>query len=382
MSEPSHSSSIALNAKMKMPFRTVKPAIPLPGELPSPQQLFDNAAADKDYSKKASIRSLATRTVILTGEVPEGDQTPVSEWLPNAQRSQVPTVPPGLLARLAKASRRLCLMRASDERGASAPVHVHGANEASAFAVASIPYVEPGLWQGQKAHFIRLHVEYHPDASHHLERVDVKVRAWKAGDALKSLDAVSHLHLLSVRPPDAPTFGDEAPPIVLFGPRAVVGRPAGSKVEPYWDGHFRTGDHFIYYAEASAPRDLDGDEPHTSSQPRSVLDIAAYGDHKEMRPAPSFDVGMVILSEGKPFDLTIYGTSTHWGLRRVGRYLFDPYSPAKIGPSTRLKPKGERRIAIDFSKEEMKEKLMDRVAWCKPYDTVSTRVFLFLGDVG
>ena len=356
---------------MKLRFVPAKSTNPLSPEVPSPQQLFDIAAADEDYSKKACLRSLAVRTVMLTNDMSEHDQDPASQAPEAAPGMEGSTPPPGILTRLAVPLKRLLRIR-SAHKNPSTPQP--GERGTSSFAVASIVHAEPGLWQGQKAHFIRLHVEYHPDATHHLERVDVTVRVWKAGDALESLAPLSHLHLLSVEPPDAPEFGDDAPPIVLYTPRAVVGREAGSKAEPYWDGHFRTGDHFLYFAQATPPRDFESDGPQDSTQPRSLLEIAALGDPEEMRVAPSFDVAMVVLSEGKPFDMTVYSTSVHWGVRGVERYLFDPYKPAKFGPSTRLIPKGERPIASDFAGAGMKEKLIKRVNWCKSYDTVSVTV--------
>lgn len=360
-------------AVMKLPCLSTKQAA-RPEEPTSPQQLFDAAAADKDYSMTACLRSLAPRTVILTGHPSEREPMPELEGSAGAERAKPSVQPHGLLGKLVSRFKRLW-RRGKAAQHVPAPGPAQSDDDTHAFAVASVSHVEPGIWHGKKAHFIRLHVEYHPDDAHHLETADVSVRVWQAGDALQSFSAQSHLHLLSLRPRAAPEFGDNAPPIVLYGPRAVVGRPAGS-AQPYWDGHFAAGDHFVYTAEAMPPLDLHSAGPHANKHARSLLDINTSGNPEEMQPAPGFDIGFVVLSDGKPFDMTAYSTSVHWGLPAVCRYLFDPYKPAKFGASTRLIPKGEPSIGPDFSSGEMKDKLMSHVDWCRPYDTVSTKILV------
>lgn len=242
--------------------------------------------------------------------------------------------------------------------------------EQISYAVASVTRAEPCKWEGEKAHFVRLHVEFHPDATHYMERVDFTIRVWKAGDAFKSIESISHTKLLTFEPPKAPEYGNEAPPIVFYSPRAVVGRSTGSKAEPYWEGHFQSGEHFVYFAEAMPPVDIISAGPHASTQPRSLLHISSFGDDKEWRPAPNFDVVLVVLSQGKPFDLTASSTSLHWGIPAAQRYLFTPYKPARFTRTTRLIPKGEKRISMDLADVTSREFLKRMMGWGSIYDTI------------
>ena len=330
---------------------------------PSPRQLYDEAAADTDYSKKACIRSLASRTVILAGR-PNGLIPMPFLGVESTGRDTK-----GFLSRLSRSLRRWGSPICSTKQP---PDHLDAEADSGTFsyAVASVTHAEPGEWEGKNAHFIRLHVEYHPDSEHYLQRIQFTIRVWKAGDALRSIQPISHMQLLSFGPPDAPEFGNDAPEIVFYSPRAVVGRPAGSTEEPYWEGHFQPGEHFVFYAEAMPPTDYESGGPLESTQPRSLLHIAAFGDAQEQRPAPHFDVSLVVVSAGKPFDLTASSTSTHWGLPAIQRYLFTPYRPARFTRATKLIPKGEKRIGMDFGKPEMRDKVKSMMGWASPYDTV------------
>ena len=332
----------------------------------SPRQLYEEATANtNDYSKKACLQSLAARKVILSGRT-----TALNPEIPSTIRTHEPDR--GFLSRLLSPfSTRTTTQSAQANEASDTTAAATGNEAAVSYAVASVTHAEPGKWEGQKAHFIRLHVEFHPDSEHYLERVDFTIRVWKAGDALKSIEPIADKQLLTFEPPHAPEFGNNAPPIVLYSPRAVIGRPAGSTVEPFWEGHFH-GEQFVYFAEAMPPINYMSAGPKFSTQPKSLLHIAAFGN-KRRQAAPHFDVGFVVLSQGQPFDLTAYSTSLHWGLPvpAVGRYLFTPYKPAKFTRNTRVIPKGEKRLGMDFSKVGLRDKLKDMMGWAAPYDTVS-----------
>ena len=352
---------------MRFKFSQACPS-PQPPAKPTPRELFEQAAADKNYSMKACLRSLASRSIFLTGDKVGVDHAGrlhgfhstrgrttlverVKAWIPPPWKG---------LRETRKTENDLSTSSATDT-----------ATDAPSYAVAAITRAEPGVWGGRKAHLIRVHVEFHPDSKYYLQRAEVHIRLWKAGDAIKSFEQHSHLDLSASAPPDAPQLGTEAPPIVLYAPRAAVGRPADSVTEPYWTGHFKSGDHFIYFAEAFPPRDLSGGPPRDSKQPRSLLNIAVFGDSKERCAPPHFDVVLVVLSDGKPFELTASTFSLHWGLPPVRSYLFTPYKPARFTYTTRLIPKKEKKIAIDFKSDGMREKLKEMVPWAKAFDTVS-----------
>lgn len=242
-----------------------------------------------------------------------------------------------------------------------------------AFATIGITWVEQGWWQGRKAHFVRLHAEHHHGEGRWIQRVELAIRVWKAGDAIKSIAHRPNEPISSFMPPAALDLAAGAPEIVLYGPRAAVGREAGTPVDCFWDGHFQPGDRWHYFAEARAPQHLAFVAP-KAEDVWSMLRILSYGDYKLKEPAPDFDLGMIVLSDGEPFELTAYSSSTHQhGGLEVEQYLWSPYNPVRINHRTRLVPKGQKRIgSIKFESEAMKAKLKELVSWSRNYDTVSS----------
>lgn len=239
-----------------------------------------------------------------------------------------------------------------------------------ATATIAITWVEPGVYNGQSAHFIRLSCESRRDEAHYLECIELDVRFWRAGDALQSIAAVSHLPLSSIEQPLALSLADRAPSVALYGPRAVVGRPAGSTTEPYWNGIFHPDSEFRYAADAHAPQEHSYRKA-KDEDPISLLHIVAYGDPRARVPAPSFEVGLVVLSDGRPFEMTVHSTSYHATLYPKTHYLRTPYHPARFNGKARLVPTGQKPIAVDFASDEMKARLREMLKWAEPYDTVS-----------
>ena len=326
----------------------------------TPRQRYDQAAKDVDYSNRACLGSCAFRTVVLTGVEAGQDK----QWVPGER------TPRGF------SWKKLFSRKAvSDDDEAQAEMlkasYVDRDGEKPAFASLGVTWVEQGLWQGRKAHFLRLHIEHHSRQDQWVERVELDIRVWKAGDAIKSIAPLSNRPLSSVHPPPALELAAAAPEIVLYGPRAVVGRAAGTPVDCYWDGHFQPGDNWVYFAEARTPQHLALIHP-THDNVWSMLRVLAYGDYALKQPAPSFDIGLVILSDGKPFDLTAYSTTYHQdGGNETEQHLWSPYSPVKINGTMRLIPEGGKPIGpLNLGSRETKVKWKDLIDWSKPYDTV------------
>ena len=328
---------------------------------PTPDQLFQRAATDKDYSDEACLRSCAPKTVVLFGPERGEDEN----------------------LRLEKKTGRRCSWRRLFSREKRTSIKAQAKNETlseayvdkngnkPAFATLSVTWVEQGLWKGRKAHFLRLHIGHHHGDGQWIERVELDVRVWKAGDAIQSIAHLSSRPLSSFNPPPALKFAADAPEIVLYGPRLVVGREAGTPVDCLWDGHFQPGDNWTYFAEARTPQHYAFIHP-TRENVWSMLRILSFGDYALRQPAQNFDLGLVVLSDGMPFDLTVYSTSIHHqpGSFEVTRHLWSPYSPVKINGTVSLIPKDEKPMAVDFGSNEMKAKWKDVVDWSKPYDTV------------
>lgn len=229
--------------------------------------------------------------------------------------------------------------------------------------------MEPGLWNGKKAHFV-LHFEHKRQEDIYLERVELDIRVWQAGDAVKSMAKDSHRPLAGVSPPVAEDLADNAPPIVLYAPRAVIGRPSDlPQREFYWPGHLQAGDTFRYSGDLLAPQERTAEGANETDR-RSLLDIVAYGDPRQRLPPPDFSVALVVLSDGKPFDLTAYDATFHWHLSPLGHWLWSPYKPARFCKSAKLRPKGQKPIRCDFASSDMRAKIQELVQWCQPFDTI------------
>lgn len=332
---------------------------------PTPQQLFDEAAADKDYSRKACLRTYHSRTILVTGpnageerSHPPGSQDEGKEGEPGGKvQSKWGKPLRGLWSHNRKQMK-------DTPSSASIPASV------PAYITGDITWVEPGVWNGKKAHFILLHFEHRREKATYLERVELDLRVWQAGDAVKSMANHSHKPLATVLPPLADDLADNAPPIVLYAPRAVVGRPAGSQQEYYWYGQFREGDSFRFAGDLHAPQEL-GIRGAKETDPHCLNHFVAYGDSRHRIPPPDFSVALVVLSDGKPFDLTAYNGTYHWGFDPLRYWLWSPYKPARFCQSRALRPKGQKRIRCDFASQEMKVKIQELVQWCQPFDTVS-----------
>lgn len=346
-----------------MRFFLSKKHDPSPPPDPSPQQLFSQAELDKDYSKRACLRTYSSRTIILTGteagEEKSEPPTPAEEKGKGGEAG---------VSRPKHWWNRFAVWRGPKTKSpgpradtpASTPAYITG----------GITWVQPGLWKGKKAHFVLLNFQQRRGEEHYLERVELDLRVWRAGDALKSIAEHSHEPLADVLPPLAESLADHAPPIVLYAPRAVVGRPAASHIEPYWEGSFRPGETIRYGGDLHSPRELtiDGPKPNDA---RCLLHVVAYGDLEHEVPAPNFSVALVVLSDGKPFDLTAYDVTFHWDLEPIRHYLWSPYLPARFSEHAQLIPKGHKPLHYDFASEEMKAKIKELLQWCAPFDTVS-----------
>lgn len=332
-----------------------------PKERPTPQQLFDQAAANHDFSNKACIRSCGLKTVVLTG-VEAGEE---KKWVPGKEKTDARWK--ALFSRKSTTT-----LDGGGSRQLQAPYRDRD-GDTPAFAIVGVTWVEPGLFQGRKAHFLRLHVEHHHGTDQWIHRAELAIRVWRAGDAIRSIAAISDEPLSSIETPAALELADGAPEIALYGPRAAVGRPAGTVVDCFWDGDFHEGDRWNYFAEARPPQHLAYVRP-KSEDVWSMLRIVSYGDYDIKEPAPDFDVGLVVLSDGSPFELTAHSISVHQhGGHRIKRHLWSPYNPVRINGKMRLVPKGQKRIgALDFGGEKMKARWKEIVSWTKPYDTVSS----------
>ena len=329
---------------------------------PTPQQLFDEAAADNSYSKKSCLRSYEARTIILTG-------TDVGKEL---RGGGVKVHDVGMKDESWGAALRW-LGRLFEWNGAKreddGAENANKSPEIPASVSAGIAWVEPGMWKGRQAHFILLTFDPRPRLGRRFHRLEMNIRVWAAGDALQSIAPNPKLPLLW-DPPAALDLAAKSPNIVMFNPRAVVGRASGSSAEPFWDGRFRPGDQFAYFADLRAAQDL-ALRRTAEDDLRCLLHVIAYGDDRVT--VPRFSVAMVVLSEGKPFDLTLHSVSLHSGVRPGFHYLWTPYKPAKFAADTRLIPKGQKPIGVDFASAEAGSKLKEVIEWCKPYDTVSVR---------
>lgn len=324
----------------------------------SPQQTFDKAVADKDYSRKACLRTYDSRTIIVTGpgagqELARPPDAPDEE---NAEDGRWWNL---------FAGRRVSKTR----QPPSTPTPAQLAATVPSYITGAITWVEPGLWNGMKAHFVLLQFEHKRQKDIYLERVSLDIRVWRAGDAVKSMVEYYHKPLAGVSPP-LEDLADNAPPIVLYAPRAVVGRPSDSpQPEYYWAGRFQDGDNFRYAADLHAPRErtIGGAK---ETDPRSLLHIVAFGDNRQRLPPPDFSVALVVLSNGKPFDLTAYDGTFHWQLRPLRHWLWSPYNPARFCKSAKLRPKGQKPIRCDLAGVEMRAKIQELVQWCQPFDTI------------
>lgn len=243
------------------------------------------------------------------------------------------------------------------------------AGDKPAFARVGITWSQPVVWKGRQATFLRLQTEHHRGSDHYLFRIELDVRFWKAGDAAKSQAEVSHLPLSPALQPTALEMAAEAPEIVFYGPRAAVGRPANTAVDCFWDGHFQPGDNWCYFADVRTPTDLVPAWPE-DDEPRSVLCAYSDGDDKQKIAAPHFTVGMIVLSDGKPFDMTVFSTSFYYGRDPVGQYLWSPYKPGKFNGTTQLIPDGESPLGKNLDSDEIKARWNGLVDWCRPYDTI------------
>lgn len=188
------------------------------------QQMFDKALADEDYGKKACLKTYSSRTIVITG--------------PDAgQERRAPPAPPKDKVAGGEAGEGVDehwwnrFSGRSKRRSIPSSVVQNSVNRTPAYITGHISWVEPGLWKGKKAHFVLLDFA-HRRGQEYLERVELDVRVWRAGDALQSIAEHSDKPLSSVPPPLAEELADHAPPVVLYAPRTVVGRPADAQVEP------------------------------------------------------------------------------------------------------------------------------------------------------
>lgn len=329
--------------------QTAKPA-------PTPQELFDKAVADTDYSNEACRRSCAPRTIILTG-VEEGEE---KTWVPGKAR---------------KGGRRTKQIfsgksaSGGDKDDQSQGVYRDREGGTPAFATIGVTWAEPGRYKGRNAYFLRLHVQHHGGTGRLSEQIELVIRLWNAGDAIRSMTALATESLSAIETPAALDLAAVAPEIALFGPRAAVGRPVGTPVERF-DKHLQPGDRWCFFAEACPPHFLAHVRP-KDEDVSSVLRIVSCGDYNLKEPAPNFEIGLVVLAD-RPFDLTAFSTITlQHGGDRVKRHLVSPYNPIKISGKLCFIPKGQKRIGeVDFGSDRMVAKWEKIVNWTKPFDTI------------
>lgn len=347
-----------------------------PGAVGSPQDLFDAAAADTDYSDQRCLQTYAAKSVIITGER-KGKEAACSQ----EQESQTK----GRLAHLWKAVRVaigsafLCFrsQRPQTPSSAADPAVPGTDGVTPAYALAAVTWVEPGRWQGKKVHFVRVQVSHHRSSSHYLERATIDFRFWKAGTAIQSIAAYSDRALEALKVPRAVRLSALAPSIAQFCPGTSVGRPAGTQVEPSWAGHFRTGERFRYYADVRGPSN------HLAPSSRDnevycVLHVVTYlntefGTKLDETPPP-FSVGLVVLSEGQPFEMTAHSTTSHHYVAPVPQYIWSPYAPVRFNSTVRHIPNGHEPLGMDFYTPEAKARWKELVPEFTPYDTVSTLI--------
>ena len=344
------------------------PPIRYPDSL-TPEALFDKAVANKDCSDKACLHTYSTRNIILTGE----------------RAGQLADIlPPSVVGREAKtgtwcwqkgwAKIKSLFRRPKSREVMTQPSAVVHDGSQPAYATAEVFWAEPGTWSGRKAHFVVLDISHCRSPAHYLQRVSMDIRFWKVGDAIQSIASAKTLPLSSLKVPDALELSDGAPFVALVGPSAVVGRPVGTHVDPYWDGHFRPGEKFRWCADIRAPQD-DTFQGSTEDDTRCVLHIVTYGHWdipaQREEPVPSFKIGLVVVSDGQPFEMTAHSTSFHHDLPVVYQYLWSPYEPARFNATASRIPEGKTRFGVDFASEEMKARWKELIQWSNPYDTVS-----------
>ena len=345
----------------------------------TPQQRYDAAVNDRDYSDEACLKSWALKTVVLTGT--EAGEEKVVAARGEADRQEeatvqnlVKTLLSAILARIRGLAHRMG-QEGEKAKGKEATkrdeIYRDRLGGQPPFAKVGITWAEPGLWKGRQAYILRLHIEHHRGLHHYLFRVELDVRFWRAGDAAKSQAEVSHLPLDPSHQPTALELAAEAPEIVFYGPRAAVGRPANTPVDCFWDGHFQPGANWCYFADVRTPTDLVPARP-KEDEPRSVLCVYSYGDDDLKIPAPHFMVGMVVLTDGKPFDMTVLSSTFYFGCDPVPQYLWSPYKPGKFNGTAHLIPDGEKPMGPNLESEENKARWENLVDWSKPYDTVSS----------
>ena len=189
------------------PFSTMRNTSPKHSR--TPQEQFDAAVSNQDYSDQACLDSWSTKTVVLTG-IEAGQE---KRWVPGQRES---------IQRQGKLKRRWRAWfsakgatRRVDSAKKTPEVFRDASGASPAFAVVGITWVEPGLWRGRQAHFVRLRVEHHRGSHHYVERVELDVRFWKAGDAIQSLAEMSHVPLDTGLQPIALEMADDAPEIAL-----------------------------------------------------------------------------------------------------------------------------------------------------------------------
>ena len=337
----------------------------------TPEALFDNAVANKDCSDKACLQTYSARIIILTGE--RAGQLAAS-------------VPPAVGWREAKtASATKCWEKAWSkikrlfERLKSPEVTAKPSGEPDggaqpAYATVEVFWAEPGTWSGRKAHFVVLDISHCRSPAHYLQRVSMDIRFWKVGDAIQSIQSARNFPLSSLKVPQALDLADAAPSIVLIGPSAVVGRPIGFRTDPFWDGHFRPGEKFRWCADIRAPQDYTFPGS-TEEDTRCILHVVTYGhwdsSAQQEEPVPSFKVGLVVVSDGQPFEMTAHSTSFHHDLPAVYQYLWSPYEPARFNATASRIPEGKTRFGVDFASDEMKARWKELIQWSNTYDTVS-----------
>lgn len=65
---------------------------------------------------------------------------------------------------------------------------------------------------------------------------------------------------------------------------------------------------------------------------------------------PHFTIGLVVLPDGKPFELNAVRTHTtlYQGLDPVKQYLWSPDNPARFNERAKLIPGGQKPTGVDF----------------------------------
>ena len=289
--------------------------------------------------------------------------------------------------------------------------------------VTSISRAEKGLFHGEKAHFIVLKVERKGELPDILESLKLHVRvdpfeapAIASAPAVLGKDSVNALAKLSIHSgtntgtqsdplpitSSLPTVPDPPKPlyIIRYAPKKVVGirstikhteelglegdagvnvygADLGVKATRKWGKEFETEEHFSVLVNVDNLATYDTDTMATASHDDdssalNALHLYASANPLHREGIPDIIVGIIVLSNGQPFTLTVNGEATP---RKKPGILFTPFDrtrPAKFSyESKNHLPYNQEAIPEDFGSKEMEKHWKELVTWPLEYRNVS-----------